>query len=216
LLPLIVNRQNTLYFYHILVPSGLARPGLEHIIVEHDSPRDAEGKSKSACPVGCSEVSKDRGFSTRLMWREGGAMVTYAYYPDKPKSIRCGEDWLWSKKVQSNTWHHIRMWSKLNTPGQKNGEFKAWLDGELVLSKNDIRYRYDPKFKISRAYITTYAGGSSRSLFAPSQNQYIWCAVCHVMYLSHHIPCRLRSEQIGETYATYSQECVASRAALKV
>jgi hypothetical protein len=43
--------------------------------------RGAEGPKGAACPVGCSSVSKDRGFSTRLMWREGGAMVTYAYYP---------------------------------------------------------------------------------------------------------------------------------------
>jgi hypothetical protein len=59
-------------------------------------------------------------------------MVTYAYYPDKPKSIRCGEDWKWSKGVESGKWHHIRMWSKLNTPGEPDGEFKAWLDGEEV------------------------------------------------------------------------------------
>jgi hypothetical protein len=31
-----------------------------------------EGKGNAACPVGCSTVSKDRGFSTRLMWREDG------------------------------------------------------------------------------------------------------------------------------------------------
>lgn len=101
-------------------------------------------------------------------------MVTYAYYPDKPKSIRCGEDWMWSKKVQSNKWHHIRMWVKLNTPGQKNGEFKAWLDGQQVLHRTNIPYRYKSEFKISRAYITTYCGGSSRSLFAPSKDQNIW------------------------------------------
>ena len=108
------------------------------------------------------------------MWREGGRMATYAYYPDKPASIRCGEDWLWSKKVQSNKWHHIRMWVKLNTPGQKNGEFKAWLDGKQVLHRTGIPYRYKSQFKISRAYITTYCGGSSRSVFAPKQDQSIW------------------------------------------
>jgi hypothetical protein len=59
-------------------------------------------------------------------------MVTYTYYPDKPSSIRCGEDWKWSKKVQAGKWYHIRMWIKLNTAGVKNGEFKAWLDGEQV------------------------------------------------------------------------------------
>ena len=67
-------------------------------------------------------------------------MVTYAYYPDKPKSIRCGEDWKWSQKIQDGVWNHIRMWSKLNTPGEEDGEFKAWLNGDEVLYRTGIRY----------------------------------------------------------------------------
>lgn len=66
-------------------------------------------------------------------------MVTYAYYPDKPASIRCGEDWSWSKKIQDGVWNHIRVWSLLNTPGEKDGEFKAWLNGDEVLHKTGIR-----------------------------------------------------------------------------
>jgi hypothetical protein len=77
---------------------------------------------------------------------------------DKPDSIRCGEDWVWSAKVQSGKWYHIRIWAKLNTPGKRDGRFKAWLDGDMVLDKDDIPYRYDEDFKISRAYLTTYAG----------------------------------------------------------
>ena len=46
-----------------------------------------------------------------------------------------------------------------------------WLQ---VLSKSDIRYRYNSKFLVSRTYITTYCGGSSKALFAPSRDQYIW------------------------------------------
>ena len=74
------------------------------------------------------------------MWRDEGRMVTYAYYPDKPKSIRCGEDWKWSQKIQDGVWNHIRMWSKLNTPGEADGEYKAWLNGDEVLHQTGIRY----------------------------------------------------------------------------
>ena len=102
------------------------------------------------------------------------SQVTYAYYPDKPKSIRCGEDWKWSQGFKANKWHHIRMWAKLNTGSNKNGEFKAWLDGKQVLHRKGIRYRYNTKFDISRSYITTYAGGSSVAMFAPKKDQYIW------------------------------------------
>lgn len=128
----------------------------------------------SACPVGCSDVDKDRGFSTRLMWRSKGNVVTYAYYPDKPKSIRCGEDWVWSDSLKAGKWHDIRMWIKLNTNGNANGEFKSWLDGKQVLHKKRIRFRYRDDYKVSRTYITTYCGGSSVSMFAPKQDQYIW------------------------------------------
>lgn len=35
----------------------------------------AEGRG-SVCPVGCSTVSRDRGFSMRLMWRQNGGAVS--------------------------------------------------------------------------------------------------------------------------------------------
>jgi hypothetical protein len=45
---------------------------------------------------------------------------------------------------------------------------------QQVLSKTGVRYRYKDSFKISRTYVTTYAGGSVVSTFAPSKDQYIW------------------------------------------
>jgi hypothetical protein len=127
------------------------------------------------CPVGCSTVNRERGWSTRLMWRSGGRMTTYAYYPDKPAAIRCGEDWWWSRTVQSGVWHTVRLHVKINTPGKPDGVSRAWLDGRLVLDKTDVVYRYKDTMDhaVTRAYITTYAGGSSVADFAPSRDQYI-------------------------------------------
>lgn len=127
------------------------------------------------CPVGCSAVSPQRGWSTRLMWREGGGMVTYAYYPDKPKAIRCGEDWRWSKKVVPGRWFNVKIYTKINTPGKADGISKAYLDGELVMQKTGIMFRYNSadSYTISRAYLTTYVGGSSVEMFAPSHDQFI-------------------------------------------
>lgn len=127
------------------------------------------------CPVGCSAVSPDRGWSTRLMWRQNGGMTTYAYYPDKPRALRCGEDWRWSSDVRSGRWHNVRIFVKINDPGVANGVSRAWLDGKLVLDKSNVMYRYKPgdEYAVTRAYLTTYAGGSSVSMFAPSRDQYI-------------------------------------------
>ena len=173
-------------------------------------------------------MSKDRGFSMRLMWREDGAIVTYAYYPDKPDSVHCGEDWLWSKKLRAGQWHTIRMYAKLNTvkgsDAKEDGVFKAWLDGKLVLYKTGIRYRYDKNFLISRAYITTYVGGSSRKLFAPKQDQHVWCAPAAIVTASVNLGsppyralqwpptsaaavCALRSERRGMSAESHRYCC---------
>lgn len=127
------------------------------------------------CPVGCSTVSRDRGWSTRLMWRKRGGMTTYAYYPDKPQTIRCGEDWWWSNGLQSGRWHNLRLYVKVNTPGKADGVTRAWLDGRLVLEKRNVMYRYrsEMSYGVTRAYLTTYAGGSDVERFAPDHDQWI-------------------------------------------
>ena len=134
------------------------------------------GKKGRTCPTGCSSVSRDDGFSTRLMWREDGAIVTYAYYPDKPRSIRCGEDWVWDGKFTTGVWHDIAMRIKLNTvsgnSAREDGVFEAWLDGRKVLTRDNVRFRHRDDVKVTRTYLTSYVGGSIVEKFAPSQDQY--------------------------------------------
>lgn len=126
-------------------------------------------------PRGCSTVSDTRGWSQRLMWQKGGGMITYAYYPKKSVAIRCGENWKWNSAVQTGRWHNIRMFVQINTAGVANGISKAWLDGKLVLDKRDVMYRMidKPEYTITKAYITTYVGGSSVEMFAPDHDQWI-------------------------------------------
>lgn len=60
----------------------------------------------------------------------------------------------------------------------------AWLDGQPALNKRNIRWRYNEKFQISDAYLTTYVGGSDPRTFAPKQDQFIWCAPITVPFRS--------------------------------
>ena len=126
-------------------------------------------------PRGCSTVNDTRGWSHRLMWQENGGMVTYAYYPSKSRAIRCGENWKWSAGVVAGRWHNIRMYVGINTAGVPNGVSKAWLDGKLVLDKRDVMYRAvdRPEYTVTKAYMTTYVGGSSVEMFAPDHDQWI-------------------------------------------
>lgn len=62
-----------------------------------------------------------------------------------PKSI-CSSDWglsigrgAW--KFVRGDWTTIRQDIWLNTPGQNDGGFNIWINGQLVMSANEIRYR---------------------------------------------------------------------------
>ncbi|KAK8864571.1 hypothetical protein IAR55_001821 [Kwoniella newhampshirensis] len=94
-------------------------------------------------------------FSTRLMWRTGGLGELYLYAPKdkqtpslcqtKPKSI-CDAAYglsigrgAW--KFALGDWTTIRQDVWLNTPGQNDGGFNIWINGRLVLTASDVRYR---------------------------------------------------------------------------
>jgi hypothetical protein len=62
-----------------------------------------------------------------------------------PKSI-CSSDWglsigrgAW--KFARGDWTTIRQDIWLNTPGQNDGGFNIWINGQLVMSANEVRYR---------------------------------------------------------------------------
>ncbi|WVQ99507.1 hypothetical protein IAU59_006642 [Kwoniella sp. CBS 9459] len=97
-------------------------------------------------------------FSTRLMWRAGGLGELYLYAPKdkqtpelcqtKPRSV-CDAAYglsigrgAW--KFALGDWTTVRQDVWLNTPGQNDGGFNIWVNGQLVLSASDVRYRENP------------------------------------------------------------------------
>lgn len=69
------------------------------------------------CPSGCSAVSKTEGFSSRLMFRQNGALESYMYYPDRPLTSACGDDWLYNYNAVAGQWYNVHLAITLNTPG---------------------------------------------------------------------------------------------------
>ncbi|WVF71346.1 hypothetical protein IAT40_006149 [Kwoniella sp. CBS 6097] len=108
---------------------------------------------------GCSGGnSAEDCFSTRLMWRAGGLGELYLYAPKdkqtpelcqtKPRSI-CDAAYglsigrgAWTFAL--GDWTTVRQDVWLNTPGQNDGGFNIWVNGQLVLSASDVRYRENP------------------------------------------------------------------------
>ncbi len=127
--------------------------------------------------VGGNRPDGTDGFSARMMWRTDGSsgapttgetanIVQYIYHPDQPRDH--AEDFRWDdgptgewQVFEADTWYHVQHRLVMNTPGQHDGIFQAWLDGELVLDLQDLRFRDDASIQINELLFSTFFGGSS-------------------------------------------------------
>ena len=110
------------------------------------------------------------GWSARMMWREHGCAVFYAYHPDQPGDF--GEDLPWNVEFEPGTWHRIEQVIVMNTPGRNDGVALGWLDGALALERRDLRYRDAPGLAIDMLYFSTFFGGNDPS-WAPAADQFV-------------------------------------------
>lgn len=109
------------------------------------------------------------GFSTRLMWRQGGKGEVYAYLPTSTHfgtSIGRGR---W--RFQPGKWHLLEQLVVLNKPKEKDGVVKCWFDGELVLNVTQLSFRTTSSLKIEGIFFSTFFGGADRT-WAPSRMVY--------------------------------------------
>lgn len=90
------------------------------------------------------------------------AVGSYAYHADIEDAA--GEHWAWSDGpagvLVNNRWYCIEQYVKLNTPGERNGILRAWVDGRRVLERSDVRFRHVAALKIERVWLNVYHGGS--------------------------------------------------------
>lgn len=105
------------------------------------------------------------GFSTRFMWRRNGDGEVYAYLPTSVKSgtsIRRG-----SWRFQPGRWYALEQEVALNTPGQRNGRIKVWVDGRLVLDEGNLVFRTVDTLKIEGVFFSTFFGGDDPTWATP-------------------------------------------------
>ena len=67
-------------------------------------------------------------------------------------------------------WHQIEERVKLNTPGQRNGEFMLFNNGELVIHLTDVNYRATDSIKIMGVHFNTFYGGSDSTWYPDEMN----------------------------------------------
>ena len=112
-------------------------------------------------------------FSSRIMWRDLGRLVSYEYIPGKRGE--CGDDWDWNNGCASFEWQRLHMYVRMNDVGIANGVNRVWLGGRLVLDQTDVVYRLASNYSIETFTFQNFHGGSDSS-FIPGQTQYQWCA----------------------------------------
>lgn len=87
---------------------------------------------------------------------------TYCYHADMQGSY--GNHWLWKTGyrgfLENNRWYCVEQYLKLNTPGEKDGILRAWIDGRPAFEKTDIRFRLVDRLKIEQIWMNVYHGGT--------------------------------------------------------
>lgn len=74
-----------------------------------------------------------------------------------------GDTWGWSLGpsglLRKSRWYSVEQHVKLNTPGKADGVLRAWIDGQLVFERHNIRYRDTEALKIESVWLNVYHGG---------------------------------------------------------
>lgn len=104
-------------------------------------------------------------FSRRTITRDRDEWLTpvgsYVYHADMKDWT--GSLWGWNLGraglLANNRWYAIEQYVKLNTPGERDGVFRAWIDGELVYEKEGIGLRDIDSIRIESVWLNVYHGG---------------------------------------------------------
>jgi hypothetical protein len=126
-------------------------------------------------PTGCIAVSRYDGFSTRMMWREAGQLFEYIYNPTKVE--KCGDYYQPDQPFYfvQNKWYTLTQEVKLNTPEQKNGMVRQWVDGKLILEIDNILLRKKSNIHINQIKMDSFFGGKGNE-WKPETDQYAYFA----------------------------------------
>lgn len=109
------------------------------------------------------------GWSTRYMWRRGGAGEVYAYLPSSVKhgtSLGRG-----SWRVRPGSWQCLSQAVKLNSPGKADGTITVSLDGRQVFQKKNLVYRTTASLRIDGVFFSSFFGGGDASWASPTNQR---------------------------------------------
>jgi hypothetical protein len=134
------------------------------------------GLAGGAANTGGIKPNGRDGWSGRMMWEKNGRLVQYVYHPDQPGAYGESVPYKQDKRpfmAVSDRWYYVTHHIVMNTPGQHDGLAQAWVDGRLVLSRHDFRFRDVDSFGIDAFQFSTFFGGNTPE-FAATKNEQVY------------------------------------------
>ncbi|KAF9361616.1 hypothetical protein BGX26_001116 [Mortierella sp. AD094] len=132
---------------------------------------------------GCSGGIQSTGtncLTMRYMWRPNGLGEVYAYIPVNGQSNFCKNSGVmcndqYGKSIgrgqiffTQGTWNHLDMVMELNEPaGNQNGTLKVYLNGNSVITMNNVPYRTSGMVGFQGLMFSSFFGGSDPSYATP-------------------------------------------------
>jgi len=113
------------------------------------------------------------GWSSRgLFWqpetgRASGATRVgyYVYHADMTGTY--GDNWYWAGgsigaggTLERGRWYQVECYVHNNTPGANDGVLRAWMDGDMVFERSDVRFRDVERLHVERVWFDIYYGGT--------------------------------------------------------
>ena len=99
----------------------------------------------------------------------------YLYHPDQwggyGNWIYCQTSFFRKAGLSRGKWYCIQLMLKNNTPGEKDGQIKAWLDGTQIGKIEKLRFRDVSAVKIRRFTVENYFGGANVSDTSPKDQR---------------------------------------------
>ena len=98
-------------------------------------------------------LPKDHPAAGKLM------IGNYTYHADGDPIYGEVMPWVQGGLIGTNRWVCVEQYLKLNTPRQKDGHVKVWVDGLLAFERSNLRIRDVPDLHIEEVWANFYVGG---------------------------------------------------------
>jgi hypothetical protein len=114
-------------------------------------------------------------FSVTLCLDNWRKLHFYLYHPDQEGGygdwVYCQPSFFRKAGLSRAKWYCIEVMLKNSTPGKKDGQIKAWLDGTQIGKIERLRFRDVSAVKIRRLTVENYFGGGNISDTSPKDQR---------------------------------------------